>query len=94
MMQGSGVGMGMIRAGVLGLLLMTGGAGAMARDAAPDGRHIVETGSSHGAPACMSCHGADLQGNDAIRAPALAGRPQAYLSGLAPKAGGQARSAR
>jgi cytochrome c553 len=41
--------------------------------AKPDGRGIVENGDDHGAPACVTCHGAKLEGNPAIKAPALAG---------------------
>jgi cytochrome c553 len=46
---------------------------------APEGHHIVDQGSSAGAPPCVSCHGAQLQGNDAIKAPALAGKTEAYI---------------
>lgn len=70
---------GVARAGILGLMLMVAGAAAIAREPATGGKSIVESGSSHGAPACVSCHGAALQGNEAIKAPALAGRPAAYI---------------
>jgi cytochrome c553 len=46
---------------------------------APDGHHIAEQGSPAGAPPCVSCHGAQLQGNDAIKAPALAGKTAATI---------------
>jgi cytochrome c553 len=44
-----------------------------------DGHHITEQGSPRGAPPCTSCHGARLQGNEAIKAPALAGKSAAYI---------------
>jgi cytochrome c553 len=43
------------------------------------GRNIVEHGSLGGAPACASCHGSNLQGGDAIKAPSIAGKPAAYI---------------
>lgn len=53
---------------------------AVAATKAPQsGRQIVEQGSVGGAPACASCHGPLLQGNQAIKAPALAGRPADYI---------------
>ncbi len=45
----------------------------------PDGRLIVEQGSAGGAPACVSCHGPQLRGNDAIHAPSIAGKPSAFI---------------
>jgi cytochrome c553 len=39
------------------------------------GMDIVEHGNAVGAPACMSCHGAMLEGNPALKVPALAGLP-------------------
>ena len=48
---------------------------------APDGRDIVEHGSAGGAPPCSSCHGAKLDGNPAIHAPAIAGLPAATIVG-------------
>jgi cytochrome c553 len=54
----------------------------------PQGMDIVEHGSANGAPACMSCHGAKLEGNAALKAPALAGLPAAtVLARLAHYAG-------
>jgi cytochrome c553 len=43
------------------------------------GRTIVQQGSTSGAPACVACHGARLQGNAVIGAPALAGKPAAFV---------------
>lgn len=51
----------------------------MAMAPAPDGRSIAHNGDGHGAPACIVCHGANFQGSPAIRAPALAGLPQATI---------------
>lgn len=45
----------------------------------PDGRLILQRGSAGGAPACTSCHGSALQGSAATGAPALAGRPAAFI---------------
>jgi cytochrome c553 len=65
-------------------------AGLMLMAAAPvsQGMDIVEHGTGSGAPACMSCHGAKLEGNPALKAPALAGLPAAtVLARLAHYAG-------
>jgi cytochrome c553 len=43
--------------------------------AAPNGHAIVLQGNGHGAIACTTCHGQNLQGNTALQAPALAGLP-------------------
>ena len=43
------------------------------------GRRIVEQGSGSGAPACMSCHGASLQGTPSLGVPPLAGLPAAFV---------------
>jgi len=43
------------------------------------GMRIVENGSANGAPACVSCHGAKLEGNPALKTPALAGLPAATI---------------
>jgi cytochrome c553 len=54
----------------------------LASAAAPPGLSglaIVQNGNGRGAPACGSCHGAHLEGAPAIKAPALAGRPAAYI---------------
>ncbi len=53
----------------------------VAASPAPDGRAIVEHGSAGGAPPCSSCHGANLGGNPAIHAPAIAGLPAATIVG-------------
>jgi cytochrome c553 len=45
--------------------------------AAPSGADIASHGTDHGALPCMACHGAALQGNPSIGAPALAGQPAA-----------------
>jgi cytochrome c553 len=42
----------------------------------PNGAQIVHEGNGAGAPACMSCHGPTLGGGGA---PALAGKPAAYI---------------
>jgi cytochrome c553 len=52
------------------------------------GMDIVENGNTKGAPACVSCHGAKLEGNPALKVPALAGLPAAtVLARLAHYAG-------
>lgn len=51
----------------------------MAMASAPDGRSIAHNGDGHGVPACVICHGDNFQGTPAIRAPALAGLPQATI---------------
>jgi cytochrome c553 len=65
-------------------------AGLMQTAAAPStrGMDIVEHGNANGAPACQLCHGAGLEGNPALKAPALAGLPAAtVLARLAHYAG-------
>lgn len=47
--------------------------------AAPDGRQISTQGAN-GAPACMTCHGANGEGNPAAGFPHLAGMGAAYLA--------------
>jgi cytochrome c553 len=74
------------------LALLPGGAlaGLVLTAAAPpsQGTDIVEHASANGAPACLSCHGANLEGNPALKAPALAGLPAAtVLARLAHYAG-------
>ncbi len=60
----------------------------MAAAPSPQGMDIVEHGSANGAPSCMSCHGAKLEGNPALKAPVLAGLPAAtVLARLAHYAG-------
>jgi cytochrome c553 len=56
------------------------GIGAIA--AAPpriDAAKIVHEGSDHGAPACVSCHGPSLGGSPDTGAPAIAGKPSAFI---------------
>jgi cytochrome c553 len=53
-----------------------------------EGMDIVEHGNAKGAPACVSCHGAKLEGNPTLKVPALAGLPAAtVLARLAHYAG-------
>jgi cytochrome c553 len=42
------------------------------------GQTIAEQGAGQ-APPCSSCHGASFEGNPAVKAPALAGRPADYI---------------
>jgi cytochrome c553 len=52
------------------------------------GQSIAEQGTGGGAPPCSTCHGAHYEGSPAIKAPALAGLPKAFiLSRLAHYAG-------
>ncbi|WP_442852478.1 c-type cytochrome [Sphingomonas sp. PAMC 26605] len=53
--------------------------GLVAAAPSPDGKQIVERGSATGAPPCSSCHGNNLQGNTAIKAPAIAGLPASKI---------------
>jgi cytochrome c553 len=83
------------RMGVLTMTMIACAAGVLvattvAAQAAVDGNMIVLQGNGHGATACVSCHGSALQGNAAVKAPAIAGRPVAFiLSRLAHYAGPQ-----
>jgi cytochrome c553 len=83
------------RMGVLSVMMIACAAGALAAttvtaQTAVDGNMIVLQGNGHGAPACVSCHGSALQGDAAMKAPAIAGRPVAFiLSRLAHYAGPQ-----
>ena len=53
-----------------------------------NGQQIAHQGNGDGAPACMTCHGEQFQGDAALKAPALAGLPSAFiLSRLAHYAG-------
>jgi cytochrome c553 len=45
----------------------------------PKGQDIAEHGNSKEAPACLLCHGPDYRGNIALKAPALAGLPAAFI---------------
>jgi cytochrome c553 len=52
------------------------------------GAEIAHHGNGAGAPACTTCHGESLQGEQSLKAPALAGLPPAFiLSRLAHYAG-------
>lgn len=52
------------------------------------GQEIAHQGNGAGAPACTTCHGPQFQGEAALKAPALAGLPAAFiLSRLAHYAG-------
>jgi cytochrome c553 len=63
-------------------------------DISPIGSEIVRTGNGHGAPACIACHGEQLEGNAALKTPALAGLPAEFiLSRLAHYAGPQGHNA-
>jgi cytochrome c553 len=53
-----------------------------------NGPEIAHQGNGGGAPACTICHGAQFQGNPALKVPALAGLPREFiLSRLAHYAG-------
>jgi cytochrome c553 len=43
------------------------------------GEQIATHGSPSGAPACVACHGPQLHGIAALKTPAIAGRPSAYI---------------
>lgn len=47
--------------------------------AAPDGKTIANNGNGNGAMSCNACHGNHFQGNPALHAPVLAGRPAAFI---------------
>ncbi len=47
--------------------------------AGPSGEDIAHNGNGRGALACTTCHGRNFQGDPAIHAPALAGRPSATI---------------
>lgn len=53
--------------------------GLMAAVSPPDGKSIVNQGSASGAPPCVACHGSGLEGNAAMKAPALSGLPEAKI---------------
>ena len=61
------------------LALGAGTLGALPVHAAPDARQITTQGVN-GAPACMTCHGANGEGNPAAGFPQLAGMGAAYLA--------------
>jgi cytochrome c553 len=67
----------MLRTALIAIIMASSTATAASPEI--DGHHIAEQGSPGGAPPCTSCHGARLQGNGAIKAPALAGKPAAYI---------------
>lgn len=43
------------------------------------GRKIVMMGTPSGAPPCSACHGTHLEGNTALKVPALAGKPADFI---------------
>ena len=45
----------------------------------PNGSQIAHDGNGHGAPACIACHGEQLEGNAALKTPALAGLPAEFI---------------
>jgi cytochrome c553 len=45
----------------------------------PDGSQIAHLGGGSGAPACVVCHGKQFKGDAALKAPALAGLPAAFI---------------
>jgi cytochrome c553 len=60
----------------------------------PDGSQIAHSGNAHGASACITCHGKQLEGDAAIKSPALAGLPAEFiLSRLAHYSGPQGHNA-
>lgn len=61
----------------LAALTLTAPHYALARDVS--GADIVAHGSPSGAPACVACHGPQLNGVAALKTPAIAGRPSAYI---------------
>jgi cytochrome c553 len=68
--------------------------GSAVANMGPDGSQIARTGNGHGAPACIACHGEQLEGDAALKTPALAGLPAEFvLSRLAHYAGPQGHNA-
>lgn len=62
------------------IVLLSALLASAARGAPTDlGKHIAEQGSADGAPPCVSCHGAHLEGNSAVGAPSLAGRQKEFI---------------
>jgi len=59
------------------LALVVGASPAWSQDIDP--QRIVSSGSAGGATACVTCHGATLAGNPALKAPPLAGKPASYI---------------
>jgi cytochrome c553 len=45
----------------------------------PNGSQIAHLGNGSGAPACTGCHGKQFEGDVALKAPALAGLPAAFI---------------
>ncbi|WP_333838874.1 c-type cytochrome [Novosphingobium sp.] len=43
------------------------------------GRRIAMMGAPSGAPPCSACHGTHLEGNPALKVPALAGKPADFI---------------
>lgn len=60
-----------------GLLVVLLPAPAWAADIS--GADIAQKGAPSGAPACMACHGETLQGNPALKSPAIAGLSADYV---------------
>jgi len=68
--------------------LVVAGVTLTAAATSSQGMGIVEQGNGKGAPACASCHGARLEGNPALKVPALSGLPAtAVLARLSHYAG-------
>ncbi|WP_158913433.1 c-type cytochrome [Caulobacter sp. S45] len=67
----------------VGFVLLTGivlgGTAAIADPLDISGAKIVREGNGHGAPACTSCHGVDLDGSLETGAPAISGKSPKYL---------------
>jgi len=53
---------------------------ASAQGDARRGLNLVQLGDGHGGAPCLTCHGIDGAGNEALMAPRLAGLDAAYLS--------------
>jgi cytochrome c553 len=62
-----------------GSLILLSLAAAAPSTSGKAGKAIVEHGSANGAPPCASCHGSNLEGNAALKAPALAGLPASKI---------------
>jgi cytochrome c553 len=68
--------------------------GSAVASMAPNGRQIAHNGNAHGASACITCHGKQLEGDAALKTPALAGLPAEFiLSRLAHYSGPQGHNA-
>ena len=70
------------------------GLGAAVANMGPNGSQIAHNGNGHGAPACIACHGEQLEGDAVLKTPALAGLPAEFiLSRLAHYSGPQGHNA-